>query len=407
MEKELIAEIQEKYDQVDRKWLVLHHRTAIALFLLSVVVEGFLCKILSGFSVVNIGKTMFYLKYWVIPGAVNLLCILTQIGIMRAKRLRQKTKIYCISLTFVIICFVLFTVHIIFAALYLIFAIPIILTVVYADYRLTSVTALLCILSAAASELFIVWDPSKISMMESTIRMMDFLIAMFTLISFYGVCMVVILFERQKNADGILKDLEHRQLLKRLQTDELTGVYNRSALHDALKTMEMHADGQYIFVMLDLDHFKMINDTQGHLMGDRYLSALGGILTKNCTGGVPFRYGGDEFCILFPDSRMRQVLRICSQIQRDLKTVTDEEQVSYALTASSSIGGAWRSRNWCPTRTGLCMRQRRRETPFASTGSRMGRAAGRDRARCGNRQVRQPVSPLAKRRCRWIKTSEL
>lgn len=335
--KGLAREIQEGYDRIDKKWLNLHYRTAIALVFISIVVEGIFCCILSRAAVVSTSTTIFFIKYWIAPGAVNLLCVLIQTVIMRAKRLTQSVKIYIISLTFVMICFVLFTVHVIFAVLYFIFVFPVVLTVVYANYRLTTVTAVFCLASVFVSELFIMWDPLKVSILDNTLRMMEFRIGMFSLLSFYGVCMVVILFERQKNADVILGEIERKLLIRKLRMDELTGVCNRSALHGAFAQMQRYPDKRYIFVIMDMDNFKTINDTRGHVVGDRYLAGLGKILTKNCVVGVPFRYGGDEFSILFEDCRMKKVVRICRQIQKDLRMMSREKQMDFILTVSMGI----------------------------------------------------------------------
>ena len=56
-----------------------------------------------------------------------------------------------------------------------------------------------------------------------------------------------------------------------------------------------------MFVMLDVDHFKHINDTYGHTVGDQYLQKLSDLLDA-VPGAEAFRFGGDEFCLLFREA---------------------------------------------------------------------------------------------------------
>jgi diguanylate cyclase (GGDEF)-like protein len=78
--------------------------------------------------------------------------------------------------------------------------------------------------------------------------------------------------------------------------DELTGLPARRALNDAL----LRVDGMYTVAMVDVDHFKKFNDTHGHDVGDQVLRMVAGRLAHVPGGGRAFRYGGEEFAVLFP-----------------------------------------------------------------------------------------------------------
>lgn len=337
-ESDIQKEFQKEYNRIDHKWLGLHFRTSVALVAFSFFVECFLGYIICNSDELNTTVPIFIIKFILIPGFLNFTCIMVDYFVIRTGAISQKKKVYIVSFLFVVICFVLFTVHIIFNALYFIFAVPVLLTIIYADYRLTVKTSLLCMVSIVISELFIKWDLDKVSIYESSLRLGDFLISLFILCAFSAVSMVVIRFEREKNAAGIQKEIERHRLQQKLQIDELTGIYNRRAFHDAIKDMEGDDSGStYIFAMIDIDNFKTLNDTLGHPVGDYFLVQLGRILKRNCGDAVPFRYGGDEFCILFCNCEMKEVIRICDQIKNDLRTVTIDSGENVTLTASFGI----------------------------------------------------------------------
>ncbi|HET9978723.1 MAG TPA: GGDEF domain-containing protein [Burkholderiaceae bacterium] len=88
--------------------------------------------------------------------------------------------------------------------------------------------------------------------------------------------------------------------------DELTGLFNRRYLNDALPALWALAqrDGKPLAaVILDLDHFKRVNDERGHDAGDRLLAAFGRLLAANLRkSDIACRYGGEEFCVLMPET---------------------------------------------------------------------------------------------------------
>jgi diguanylate cyclase len=114
----------------------------------------------------------------------------------------------------------------------------------------------------------------------------------------------------------ILFLLEDRRRLYRASiTDPLTGIQNRSGLRAAFERLSAaDSDRDRWVVMLDLDNFKYINDTYGHPVGDRYLQQLSGVLS-GIPDADPFRYGGDEFCLLLRDCSREEVDRLCQTIQ--------------------------------------------------------------------------------------------
>ena len=85
-------------------------------------------------------------------------------------------------------------------------------------------------------------------------------------------------------------------------SDDLTGLPSRRALNEQV----MGLGRNYVVAMLDVDHFKRFNDTYGHDVGDQVLKMVGAKIAAVKGGGRPFRYGGEEFTVIFPRKGLQE-----------------------------------------------------------------------------------------------------
>ena len=104
--------------------------------------------------------------------------------------------------------------------------------------------------------------------------------------------------------------------------DELTELYNDRYLHDSLSKIIDDAVGngsECGIIFLDLDHFKEVNDTHGHLVGSRLLSEVGATLKQIVPGeGLAARYGGDEFVIALPGAGRQETYWVAETIRQNI-----------------------------------------------------------------------------------------
>ncbi len=333
-----IDQIQKEYKRIDSDWLLLHYKISTWMVIFALMVEFIMGVIMMNSDMLSSSVPVFIWKYMILPSTLNFICIFIDTLIIKSVRIAQNIKIYTISLNMVIICFILFTAHNTFTATYYIFTVAIMLTAIYASYYVTCITAVSSIVVMVISELFIQWDVDKISIFQSTLRLGDFLISLFILIAFSIVCMVLISYERKKNEASIQMEIERTHLKQSLQVDELTGIFNRKALLNAMKDMECNnTEDYYILAIIDIDHFKRINDNWGHHLGDRCLSEFARILKENCTKATPYRFGGDEFCLLFQNAHMEEAMATCEQMKAKLNGLKFNECPELKLTASFGL----------------------------------------------------------------------
>ncbi|MCU7926071.1 MAG: GGDEF domain-containing protein [Candidatus Thiodiazotropha sp. (ex Dulcina madagascariensis)] len=109
-----------------------------------------------------------------------------------------------------------------------------------------------------------------------------------------------------------------RQLEELAKLDPLTNIYNQRAMQELLRREMTQAKRRHTILSLvyfDVDNFKTINDTHGHIKGDEVLKFVGQILLENVREtDVPCRYGGDEFCLILPECNIENAMIVCQKI---------------------------------------------------------------------------------------------
>ena len=96
--------------------------------------------------------------------------------------------------------------------------------------------------------------------------------------------------------------------------DELTNLPSRRALTQNISTLGK----RYCVAMVDVDHFKNFNDKYGHDIGDQVLKKLAGQL-RQVRGGKAFRYGGEEFTVLFPNKKLHEARLFCNELCKNIE----------------------------------------------------------------------------------------
>jgi len=119
--------------------------------------------------------------------------------------------------------------------------------------------------------------------------------------------------------DQLRQQMTHLMAFTEVRTDPLTGVRNRRALDEVLGgmfAMKTRYDQAFSVVIFDIDHFKRINDEQGHLTGDRVLRTFAALLSDSVREtDVVARYGGEEFVIIMPQTDLEAASAFCDRLR--------------------------------------------------------------------------------------------
>lgn len=337
-----IEAIQNEYRRIEERWLHAQYQLLLGLILFTILTEMVMSFLLPGFGVVAVTTRDYVMKYLLYPSIGHLLIGAAAAGFMHSQ-MTDVQKAYAISMLTVLMAFWVYTVHAAFRSLFLIFTLPMLLTVLYGNQLLTALVCGACILGKVFSDLMCSWDAAKDSVLRDDITFVNFLLSLLVLFLFYCVCYFLILAEKAKMEVSIRLEQERARLREESMTDALTQVGNRQALREAFRAMEEEKEQKAFYLaMMDLDDFKSLNDTYGHNRGDQYLRQLGTVLRQVASDTVcPFRFGGDEFCVLFCGESRERVWEICRVIQE--KFLQSEIHQDYRKV-SVSIGVA----RYCP-----------------------------------------------------------
>lgn len=124
--------------------------------------------------------------------------------------------------------------------------------------------------------------------------------------------------------------------------DALSGLYNRRYLNLYFKDnfVDKTHEGRLALAMLDIDHFKNINDTYGHLFGDQAIKMVSELILKcaDDNDGTGFRYGGEEFVIIFENRMLSEIIAIIDKLRNDIRSTAINSDDGASITVKVSVG---------------------------------------------------------------------
>ncbi|MFM2608292.1 sensor domain-containing diguanylate cyclase [Vibrio chagasii] len=139
--------------------------------------------------------------------------------------------------------------------------------------------------------------------------------------------------------DVTQKVMLEKQLVHQANYDEMTDLLNRRAIYEWFRE-HMTSDNHLVCMLLDIDDFKSINDTYGHMVGDEVICALANITKRSVesVGGVAGRWGGEEFIVFIPNATSEMSHEISEQIRQQFNQAEFKIDEQTRFNSSVSIG---------------------------------------------------------------------
>ncbi|QUI23784.1 GGDEF domain-containing protein [Vallitalea pronyensis] len=168
----------------------------------------------------------------------------------------------------------------------------------------------------------------------------DFIISYIT----YAILVILsfaILFILTNKTNGLLREMVKKKQYEILSiTDSMTGLYNHRFLMKELEDKKLIFDRDntpFCTILFDVDHFKHINDTFGHVEGDEVLKAIAKCLQNNIRSeDILGRYGGEEFMVIFPKTKLHDACHIAERCRENVAKIVIDE-VTMSLTISGGV----------------------------------------------------------------------
>ncbi|MFA0252177.1 diguanylate cyclase [Vibrio sp. 10N.261.45.A4] len=161
---------------------------------------------------------------------------------------------------------------------------------------------------------------------------------------FFNIYDNAITWKGQRAVQVVLEDVTQKvmlekQLVHQANYDEMTDLLNRRAIYEWLRE-HMFSKNYLVCMLLDIDDFKSINDTYGHMVGDEVICALASITKRNAekVGGVAGRWGGEEFIIFIPNTPLETALEVSEEIRQQFNQVEFKVGEQIRFNSSVSIG---------------------------------------------------------------------
>jgi diguanylate cyclase (GGDEF)-like protein/PAS domain S-box-containing protein len=170
----------------------------------------------------------------------------------------------------------------------------------------------------------------------------------------WGDCVIAPVVEAGGSTGGyvaVIRDVsvEHintQELIDAALTDPLTGLHNRRGLEGRSEAIHFRPGGApvtQVWIMVDIDHFKRVNDTYGHEAGDEVLKAVAEALRSTARGAdIVARFGGEEFVLVLPDTSADLAIRIAERLRLAIEALSTNVE-GQAIRVTASFGVAQRA----------------------------------------------------------------
>lgn len=330
--------------QAYAKWRKILLRTNIYLVICAFFVELLMFFVLKKLDLILQPLPEYFKWFLLAPTIANLLIILT--GEILLKRMAPDSKAinYIPIVQLAGICTVLACIHNVFSVTLCFFCFPLFMTAIFGDKKMLNNIAILCFLFMTCTlfyRKFAFYNPKN-----DIYFLAEAIVAYVVLFATFTVSRVLINFQEEKT-QIINNGYQHQlEMQDQLNKDQKTGLYGQTIFNNTLNHMveiSGTTNKTILLAVIDIDDFKKINDTYGHLKGDQIILTLSEVMKTVFNEHFISRFGGEEFAIIFSESEIESAVVKLEELR------TKFEKINYIFmedTVTISIGIAIWQKGW-------------------------------------------------------------
>lgn len=322
--------------EINRKWRSNLFNICVVLAAIGSAAEIVIYLIDSHIRNLFLPPLEYRFRFIYIPSSMNIIVIVLTYFHLKSPKLSDRTKNIWSCILIYFLCANTQVIHYVYGPLLMLPVIAIFFSVIFGDRALTRAITLaslgsLAIAGRMASIELRKGDPQLVS--DLGLAVLVILVAHIgaTLMDAYTV---------DQNRSIIAGKKRQDQLIEELRIDPLMGIFNRMALNERIdECIKQASHGEtYCLIMFDIDDFKKINDTYGHLRGDAVLVSLAEIIRHNESSGCSaYRYGGEEIVLIFRDTDEKDAYDIGEKIRMEFSRTRFDRIEGKTITISGGI----------------------------------------------------------------------
>lgn len=291
----------DKFPIIYQKWRQRLYNVAFLIACFTLILEIIISYLMIKYLPEMIAAPLpeYIVLYIIIPSTSYFLLVILGRAMDISKKISEKAKNYISVFVITFQIFIIAYVHNVFMFTGILFIIPIILTLIYSDKVLTNTIAVVSIVLMFIASVI----NTSIAYPDDFFHDIKVFISFILIVGCSVMTNLLADIEKDKNSiikDSIFKQLQLEELIK---CDPLTGLYNISSFYSSLDKAIRKNKAPLCVAVVDIDNFKIVNDTWGHEKANEVLIYIAAQL-QYCCGirGHVFRYGGEEFAIVFTNT---------------------------------------------------------------------------------------------------------
>ena len=318
-------------NELQKKWTKCMLYLSIALVIVFFTGEILLYSLLAPIDIIKTSLIKV-----IVHQSINVVLVLITYFILKSKKLPDYTKALIPLATIFLICINFVFNHYYYPSAIIALSIPVLLSILYTDQKLTHKMIILCTaLTIAVSIIVLVLNINDVGFYDDYVVN---IVIVDTIILFLIISAATMVKMEHKRHELLTESIRQRNYYyTQARIDELTKTHNRNAYTNKIKRLVEHKE-RFCIAIVDIDKFKIVNDKYGHKAGDNVLAYLGSLLNRiNSETIYTARYGGEEFVVIFLNDDTEHAKQVLEKLKNKFSSKQFEELDNTTVTFSAGI----------------------------------------------------------------------
>ena len=302
-------------EAMDTRWRKELFKICVVLAIIGTAAEIIIYLHDASHQILFLSGKLYRFRFIYFPSALNFAVVVFTYRRMQSKNISSRAKNAWVCILIYFLCANTQVIHYVYGPLLMLPSIAVFVSALFSDKRLT-----FGLMMASFGSLFIAWHQASIELRKGDQWLnTDAVLAALVILVTYIVARLLIAYVSEQMNYILASNERQKILIEECNMDPLMGIGNRRALNKKMKEEQLQ-DYQIFppqLLMMDIDDFKKINDTYGHLCGDEVLIELAQIVKERAQEEriEAYRYGGEEIVLLFREMDERSAYLIAEEIR--------------------------------------------------------------------------------------------